>query len=79
MTIVGVAADARFYSLRDPVPPTEFCAAFTVPDDASHSASYAQAVEVRVSGKPRAIAAEIRTALSQVAAKSACDGCLSAG
>ncbi|MGC1106636.1 MAG: ABC transporter permease [Candidatus Acidiferrales bacterium] len=68
MTIVGVAADARFYSLRDPVPPMEFCAAFTVPDDSSHSASYAQAVEVRVSGNPRGIATEIRTALSQVAA-----------
>ena len=68
MTIVGVAADARYYSLRDPVPPMEFCAAFTVPDDASHSASYAQAVEVRVSGNARAIATEIRAALSQVSA-----------
>jgi predicted permease len=67
MTIVGVAADARFYSLRDPVPPMEFCAAFTVPDDNSAAAAYARALELRVNDKPRAIATAARAALAQVA------------
>jgi hypothetical protein len=67
MTIVGVAADARFYSLRDPVPPMEFCAAFTVPDEASHNAAYAKALLLRVNGGARAISTEVRDALSQAA------------
>jgi len=68
MTIVGVAADARYYSLRDPVPPMEFCAAFQVPQANSHSSAYARAVEVRVTGNPKAIATEIPSAIAQVAA-----------
>jgi predicted permease len=67
MTIVGVAADARFYSLRDPVPPMDFCAAFTVPDEASHNAAYAKALLLRVNGGARAISTEVRDALSQAA------------
>lgn len=67
MTIVGVAADARFYSLRDPIPPMEFCAAFTVPDSNSANAAYARALELRVNDKPRAIATEARVVLAQVA------------
>ena len=66
MTIVGVAADARYYSLRDPVPPMEFCAAFQVPGVMTHNAGYAQDLEVRVRGNPEAIATEIRPALKQV-------------
>ena len=66
MTIVGVAADARYYSLRDPVPAMEFCAAFQIPDESSHNSAYARDVEVRVSGIPSAIATEIRPALTQV-------------
>jgi predicted permease len=66
MTIVGVAADARYYSLRDTVPAMEFCAAFQIPDQASHTSAYAGDVEVRVSGNPIAIPSEIRAALAQV-------------
>jgi predicted permease len=66
MTIVGVAADARYYSLRDPVPAMEFCAAFQVPDQGSHNAAYAEDIEVRVSGNPRALPTAIRAALSEV-------------
>jgi len=66
MTIVGVAADARYYSLRDPVPAMEFCAAFQIPDQGSHNSAYAEDVEVRVSGNPRALLTEIRAALAQV-------------
>jgi hypothetical protein len=55
MTIVGVAADARYYSLRDPVPAMEFCAAFQIPDEGSHSSGYAEDVAVRVSGNPTAM------------------------
>jgi predicted lysophospholipase L1 biosynthesis ABC-type transport system permease subunit len=66
MTIVGVAADARYYSMRDPIPAMEFCAAFQIPDQASHNAAYAEDIEVRVSGNPRAIPTQIRVALAQV-------------
>ncbi|MGC1416760.1 MAG: ABC transporter permease, partial [Candidatus Acidiferrum sp.] len=66
MTIVGVAADARYYSLREPVPAMEFCSAFQLPDEASHNSAYAQDVEVRVSGNPKAIETEVRPALAQV-------------
>jgi len=66
MTIVGVAADARYYSLREPIPPMEFCAAFQVPEPNSHNAAYAQNLEVRARGNPEAIATEIRPALKQV-------------
>ena len=34
LTIVGVAADARYYSLRDPVPPMEFADALQLPEAA---------------------------------------------
>ena len=67
MTIVGVAADARYYSLREPVPPMEFCAALQVPDEASDNAGFARLIEVRTTGNPRALAPEIRGAVSQVA------------
>jgi len=66
MTVVGVAADARYYSLRDPIPAMEFCAAFQIPDEASHSSAYAEDVEMRVRGNPKAIQAEVRAALAQV-------------
>jgi predicted permease len=66
MTIVGVAADARYYSLREPVPAMEFCAAFQLPDEASHNSAYARDVEVRVTGNPKAIETEVRPALAQV-------------
>ncbi len=66
MTIVGVAADARYYSLRDAVPAMEFCAAFQIPDEGSHNAAYARDVEVRVSGNPRALPSEIRAAVAEV-------------
>ena len=67
MTIVGVAANARYYSLREPVPPMEFCAALQVPDEASHNAAFARLVEVRTTGDPRALSTEIRNAVAQVA------------
>lgn len=67
MTIVGVAANARYYSLREAVPPMEFCAAMQVPDEASHSAAFARLIEVRTTGDPRALAPEIRGAVAQVA------------
>ncbi|MGC2422602.1 MAG: ABC transporter permease [Candidatus Acidiferrales bacterium] len=67
MTIVGVAADARYYSLRDPIPPMEFRAAFQRPGQPPRRWKYARAVEVRVSGNPRAIATEIPAAIAQVA------------
>jgi predicted permease len=66
MTIVGVAADARYYSLRDAVPPMEFCAAFQAPDS-SHFSSYAGDIEIRTDGHPDAIAAEIRPAIKEIA------------
>jgi predicted permease len=67
MTIIGVAADARYFSLRDSVPPMEFCAAFQVPDADSHNAGFASDLEIRTSGDPRAIAAEIRPAIKEIA------------
>jgi predicted permease len=67
MTIVGVAADARYYSLREPVPPMEFCAALQVPDEDSHNAGFARLIEVRTTGDPRALSTEIRGAVAQVA------------
>jgi ABC-type antimicrobial peptide transport system permease subunit len=66
MTIVGVAADARYYSLRDPIPAMEFCAAFQVPDQDSHNSAYAGDVEVRVNGNPKAMPSQIRAALAEV-------------
>ncbi|HXA57465.1 MAG TPA: ABC transporter permease [Candidatus Acidoferrum sp.] len=68
MTIVGVAADARYYSLRDPVPPMEFAAALQVPDADSHNAGYLRDIEVRTAGDPQAVAESIRPAVKQVAA-----------
>jgi predicted permease len=68
MTIVGVAADARYYSLRDLVPPMEFCAAFQVPDSSTHNAGFAGDIEVRTIGNPSGIANDIRAAVSQVSA-----------
>ena len=67
MTIVGVAANARYYSLREPVPAMEFCAAMQVPDKASSNAGYARLVEVRTTGDPAVLKAEIRGAVAQVA------------
>ncbi|MGH9641742.1 MAG: FtsX-like permease family protein, partial [Terriglobales bacterium] len=66
MTIVGVAADARYYSLRDPVPAMEFCAVFQIPDQASHNAAYARDLEVRMSGDPKTLSTLIRAALAEV-------------
>ncbi len=67
MTIVGVAANARYYSLREPVPPMEFCAASQVPDKASHTAAFARLIEVRTTNDPRILTAGIRNAVAQVA------------
>jgi predicted permease len=67
MTIVGVAANARYYSLREPVPAMEFCAAMQVPDQASSNAGYARLVEVRTTGDPAVLKTEIRGAIAQVA------------
>jgi predicted permease len=67
MTIIGVAANARYYSLREAVPPMEFCAALQLPDESSHNAAFARLVEVRTAGDPSALAAEIRGAVAQVA------------
>jgi predicted permease len=67
MTIVGVAADARYYSLRDPALPMEFGAAFQVPDSATHNFGYSRDIEVRTIGRPSAMAKQIREAVSQVA------------
>ena len=67
MTIVGVAANARYYSLREPVPAMEFCAAMQVPDQASNNAGYARLVEVRTTGDPAVLKTEIRGAIAQVA------------
>jgi predicted permease len=69
MTIVGVAADARYYSLRDPVPAMEFCAAFQIPDEGSHSSGYAEDVAVRVSGNPTAMPGQIRAAVAEVSGR----------
>jgi predicted permease len=67
MTIVGVAANARYYSLRDAIPAMEFCAAMQVPDEASHNAKFAGYLEVRTSGDPRALTAQIPSVVAQVA------------
>jgi predicted permease len=67
LSIIGVAADARYYSLRDAVPPMEFGAAFQVPDADSHNAAYARDIDIRTSGDPRALAAGIRGIIPQVA------------
>jgi predicted permease len=67
MTIVGVAANARYYSLRESIPPMEFCAALQVPDEASLNAAFARLIEVRTAGDPSVLPAEIRSAVSQVA------------
>jgi predicted permease len=66
-TIVGVAADARYYSLRDVVPPMEFAAALQVPDADSHNASYVRDIAIRAYGDPRAIIAAVRPAVKDVA------------
>jgi predicted permease len=66
ITIVGVAADARYYSLRDPVPPMEFGAAFQVPDPKSYNWAFARDIAVRTSGDPAAITAAIRPAVKSV-------------
>jgi predicted permease len=67
MTIVGVAANARYYSLRESIPPMEFCAALQLPDEGSHNAAFARLVEVRTAGDPSALKTEIRGAVAQVA------------
>ena len=67
MTIVGVAANARYYSLREQIPPMEFCAALQVPDEDSHNAAFARLIEVRTAGDPRAVITEIRDSVAQVA------------
>ena len=67
MTIVGVAANARYYSLREEIPPMEFCAALQVPEEASHNAAFARLVEVRTAGDPSVLSSEIRGAVAQVA------------
>ena len=68
LTIVGVAADARYYSLRDDVPPMEFAAALQVPGEDSHNAAYAKDIEIRTTGDPQAIAAAVRPTVKGVAA-----------
>ena len=66
LTIIGVAADARYYSLRDAVPPMEFGAAFQVPDAKSWNWAFARDIAVRTSGDPNAIAGAIRPAVASV-------------
>src|SRR6202041_2788378 len=66
MTIVGVAANARYYSLREPIPAMEFCAAMQVPDKASSIAGFARLVEVRTTDDPAVLKREIRGAIAQV-------------
>lgn len=66
-TIVGVAADARYYSLRDSLPPMEFAAALQIPDAQSHNASYVRDVAMRTYTDPRAIMAAVRPAVKDVA------------
>jgi predicted permease len=66
MTVVGVAADARYYSLRDVVPPMEFGAAFQVPDERSYNWAFARDIAVRTIGDPRAITEAIRPAVKQI-------------
>ncbi|HZH84430.1 MAG TPA: ABC transporter permease, partial [Phototrophicaceae bacterium] len=66
MTIVGVAADARYYSLRDAVPPMEFGAAFQVPDPKTWNWAFARDVAIRTSGDPASVEASIRPAVKSV-------------
>lgn len=67
LTIVGVAADARYYSLRDPVPPMEFADALQLPEAASYNAAYEKDVAVRTIGDPEAVIVAIRSAAKEVA------------
>ena len=67
LTIVGVAANARYYSLRDPVPPMEFAAALQMPDGASYNSDYEKEVALRTIGDPEPVIAAIRPAVKQVA------------
>jgi predicted permease len=66
MMIVGVAADARYYSLRDAVPPMEFAAAFQVPDPKSYNWAFARDIAVRTIGDPASVIASIRPAVKSV-------------
>jgi predicted permease len=66
MTIIGVAADARYYSMRDSVPPMEFGAAFQVPDEKSYNWAFARNIAVRTIGDPKAITEAIRPAVKQI-------------
>jgi predicted permease len=66
-TIIGVVADARYYSLRDSVPPMEFAAALQVPDVQSHNASFVRDLALRTYGDPRGIIAAVRPAAKDVA------------
>ena len=66
MTIIGVAADARYYSLRDAVPPMEFGAAFQVPDSKTYNWAFARDIAVRTVGDPASVTASIRPAVKSV-------------
>ncbi|HEX5423769.1 MAG TPA: ABC transporter permease [Candidatus Acidoferrales bacterium] len=65
ITVVGVAADARYYSLRDAVPPMEFSAALQISTKDAHP-GFARTVELRVRGNPVAVASQVRAALAEV-------------
>ncbi|MGH9573508.1 MAG: FtsX-like permease family protein, partial [Candidatus Acidiferrales bacterium] len=66
MTIVGVAADARYYSLRDAVPPMEFGAAFQVPDPKTDNWAFARDIAIRTIGDPTSVTASIRPAVKSI-------------
>ncbi|HEY6466603.1 MAG TPA: ABC transporter permease [Candidatus Acidoferrales bacterium] len=67
LTIVGVAADARYYSLRDPVPPMEFAAALQMPGATTHNSDYEKDIAIRTSGDPQTVMAAIRPAAKEAA------------
>ena len=66
MKIVGVAADARYYSLRDAVPPMEFGAAFQVPDEKTSNWAFARDIAIRTNDDPASVTASICPAVKSV-------------
>jgi predicted permease len=62
--IVGVSADARFYSLRAEVPPMAFISAAQL---TGNDYVFGRDIDIRASGDPRAIETEVRSVIAEAA------------
>jgi predicted permease len=62
--IVGVSADARFYSLREQIPPMAFVSA---PQLTGSDYAFVRDIDIRAAGDPRTVETEVRRVIGEAA------------